>query len=339
MRTARLWIALTRPDNLVVALSIAALTRDRFASCHLIHERSGWWQHADWREFHSLFAGVHPMAKVKPVRGLFDAGRYVRELRSRQSALAALGIEGRDTIIALGSTTNLANALASAYPGVPKVLCLPAKFYADAIRPADTPGFRATTSGWLQNHFLERMAGVGRTVHRKHRRMGGDGARLERLEKELPEVFQALVLFSNSGADRPSGGRRTRVRRAVSGPGGFRSFPADGQRRKRARSVARCRLFRHALSARAEHRSASVRRDPQRLPRLSAAALRRTAAGWSTVRTRRKRASAGCLRLRGFIPEDDLEVAELYLLKNRRRDRRPCTRWRPRCRAWRSTTG
>ncbi len=318
MPAARLWIALTRPDNLVVALSVAALTRDRFASCHLVHEESAWWQHADWRKFHALFASVHPLAKVRPVRGLFDARRYVRELRSRQSALAALGIDGRDTIIVLGSTTNLANALASAYPGVPKVLCLPAKFYADASRPANTPGFRTTTSGWLQNHFLERMAGVGRTVRRKHRRMGGDGARLERLEKELPEVFQALVLFSNGGADRPFAVGERVFDAPFPGLADFVSLLPTGD----------------GESARGASRDVIFFGTPYLLvrnidPRLYAATLN------GCLDYLRRHYGSGCrliyrphpaetserrlLRLRGFIPQDDLEVAELYLLKNFRR--------------------
>ena len=113
MPSPRLWIALTRPDNLVAAWAVAAVARDRFASCHLVYEQSAWWSHAAWEEPRARFASVHPVAKVKPVRGLLDAARYVRELRRRQHVLSALGIGVRDTILALGSTLNLANALAS----------------------------------------------------------------------------------------------------------------------------------------------------------------------------------------------------------------------------------
>ena len=316
MPSSRLWIALTRPDNLVTALAVAALARDRFASCHLVHEQSAWWDHANWDERRGLFASVHPTAKVRPVRGLLDSARYVRELRGRQAALRSLGISARDTILALGSTTNLANALASAYPAVPKVLCLPAKFYADAIRPADTPGFRHTTSGWLQNRFLERLAGVGRTVRLKQRRGGGDGARLERLEKELGEVFQALVLLGNRGAGQP----RAAGARVFAAP-----FPG---------------LPDLAAVAPADEEDGTGRwRDvvffgtPFLLvrnidPRLYAATLngcldylRRHYGDACRLIYRPHPAETSerrLLRLRGFIAENDLEVAELYLLRNAR---------------------
>ena len=271
------------------------------------------------------------------MRGLFDSARYVRELRNRQSALAALGIDGRDAILALASTTNLANALASAYPAVSKVLCLPSKFYEDAIRPADTPGFRQTTSGWLQNRFLERMGGVGRTVRLKRLRMGGDGVRLERLEKELSDVFQALVLFSNDGANHlPGTGKRV-----FAAP-----FPGLAD-------------FTPLLPKEDDKNAAGFERDvvffgtPYLLvrnidPHLYAATLngcldylRRHYGANHRLIYRPHPAETSerrLLRLRGFIPEDDLEVAELYLLKNFRRMWRRCTRWHRRCRGWRLTT-
>ena len=318
MYAPRLWIALTRPDNLVAALAVAMLARERFVSCHLVYERSSWWEHAHWDEYHPLFASVHPMAKVRPVRGLLDSARYVRELRQRQAALAALGIAGGDSIIALASTTNLANALASAYPSVPKVLCLPSKFYADASRPADTPGFRQTTSGWLQNRFLERLGGVGRTVRLKHRRMGGDGVRLERLEKDLSDVFQALVLLSNAGASQaPATGGRV-----------FEA-PFPGQEDFAALLPAE-----NGEDVIATPRDVVFFGTPFLLvrnidPRLYAVTLNgcldylrrhygddyRLVYRPHPAETSERR----LLRLRGFIPEVDLEVAELYLLRNLRR--------------------
>lgn len=318
MHAPRLWIALTRPDNLVAALGVAARAEGRFASCHLVYEQSPWWEHANWDEYRPLFASAHAMAKVRPVRGLLDAPRYVRELRRRQSALAALGIVGSDSILALASTTNLANALASAYPAVPKVLCLPAKFYADAIRPADTPGFRQTTSGWLQNRFLERLGGVGRTVRLKRRRMGGDGVRLERLEKELSDVFQALVLLSNDGANHPP---------AVGGRVLEAPFPGRAD-------FAALLPMESGEDARPDQRDVIFFGTPYLLvrnidPRLYAATLngcldylRRHYGGTCRLVYRPHPAETSerrLLRLRGFIPEDDLEVAELYLLRNLRR--------------------
>ena len=311
----RLWIALTRPDNLVAALAVAALVRERFATCHLIHEKSPWWEHADWAKHRPLFAGTHATAKVKLVRGLLDSVRYVREARGRQRALAALGIDAGDTILALGSTLNLANALASAYPEVPKVLCLPEKFYADAARPANTPGFRHTTSGWLQNRLLERLAGVGKTVRLKHRRAGGDGARLERLEKDLADVFQALVLFRNGD------GRRA---------------PMDGARVFEAPFPGPAELdvlLPGRSGANGSHRTRDVIffGTPFLLvrnidPHVYAATLN------GCLDYLRRHYGATCrlvyrphpaetserrlLRLRDFVPQNDLEVAELYLMKN-----------------------
>ena len=316
MPLARLWIALTRPDGIVTALAVAALARGRFASCHLIYERSPWWEHTAWDEYRPFFASVHPTAKVPPVRGLFDSARYVGALRARQQAFAALGIGAEDTILVLGSTTNLANALASAYPRVPKVLCMPSKFYADACRPASTPGFRHTTSGWLQYHLLERLAGVGQTLRLKRRGVSGDGARLERLKKNLEEVFQALVLFSNDGVDRPA-------------QAGERVFTAPFP------DLAELQ----AMLSGAAHPPAATRQvvffgTPFLLvrnidPRLYAATLNgcldylrqhyspayRLVYRPHPAETSERR----LLRLRRFIPQDDLEVAELYLLKNSHR--------------------
>ncbi len=315
MPPPRLWIALTRPDNLVAALAIAVVARGRFASCHLVYEQSAWWDHAGWGEHRALFASLHPTAKVKPVRGLFDAARYVRELRRRQVVLAALGIDSEDTILALGGTLNLANALASAYPQVPKVLCLPEKFYADASRPADTPGFRPTTCGWLQNHFLERLAGVGRTVRLKHRRTGGDGARLERLEKDLVDVFQALVLFRNAGGREASVACGARVFEApFPGPAELDALRPRPTREDGSEGTRDVIFFGTPFLL--------VRNID---PRLYAATLngcldylRRCYGGTCRLIYRPHPAETSerrLLRLREFVPQDDLEVAELYLME------------------------
>ena len=318
MLPPRLWIALTRPDNLVAALVVATLARVRFASCHLVYERSSWWDHAGWDEHRPLFASVHPLAKVRPVRGVLDAVRYVRELRRRQSVLAALGIHARDTILALGSTINLANALASAYPGVPKVLCLPSKFYADASRPADTPGFRYTTSGWLQNRFLERMGGVGRTVRLKRRRVGGDGARLERLEKDLADVFQALVLFDNGGANHRSAARAKVFAAAFPGPAEFGALlpwqdGGNGQEPRRA-VVFFGTPFLLVRNIDPHVYAAALNRCLDYLRRHYAGTCRLIYRPHPAETSERR-----LLRLREFVPEVDLEVAELYLLRNFRR--------------------
>ena len=317
MPSPRLWIALTRPDNLVAALAVASLAPDRFASCHLVHERSPWWDHAGWDDHRFLFASVHPMAKVKPVRGVFDSARYVRELRRRQTALAALGIKVQDTILALGSTVNLANALASAYPGVPKVLCLPSKFYADAVRPADTPGFRHTTSGWLQNRFLQRMGGVGRTVRLKRRHVGGDGARLERLEKDLADVFQALVLFENGGGKHVSAGGKV-FKAPFPGPAELDALlprRGGGNGTRRQRDVIFFGTPFLLVRNLDPHRYAATLNGCLDYLRRHYAATCRLIYRPHPAETSERR----LLRLREFVPEVDLEVAELYLLKNHHR--------------------
>jgi hypothetical protein len=64
--------------------------------------------------------------------------------------------------------------------------------------------FRFTTSGWLQNRVIEPMAGVERTIHFKPRiNPGGDGVRLVRLQKEPTEVYDTVVILSNSGREMP----------------------------------------------------------------------------------------------------------------------------------------
>lgn len=309
---------MTRPDNLVAALAIASLSRNRFGSCHLVYEQSAWWESVQWDEYRFLFASVAPMAKVKPVRGLRDSARYVRELRKRQSALAALGIRASDTIVALGSTTNLANALASAYPSVPKVLCLPSKFYADAARPADTPGFRHTTSGWLQFHVLERLAGIGRTVRLKRRRAGGDGVRLERLESELSDVFQALVLFSNDGANDPAHQGSHIFDAPFPDLTDLTSLLPSDQDRPEPTEYRDVVFFGtpFLLVRNIDPRlySGTLNGCLDYLRRYYGATCRLVYRPHPAETSERR-----LLRLRGFITEVDLEVAEMYLLKNYRR--------------------
>ena len=114
-------------------------------------------------------------------RGLFDLPRFYRQLAARQAQLRALRIAPDDVIFTLAGITSLSNALASAYPGVFKVFAMPLKKYVDASLPADFRRYRHTTSSWLQNHLLEPLAGLRRTLHLKpwrstRRRRGAPGA-------------------------------------------------------------------------------------------------------------------------------------------------------------------
>ncbi len=188
------------------ALALALRARPGFSSCRLLHEDSSWWRHAHWDAYRPVFGRIDAINKVPACRGLRDLPRHFRALKARQEHLAALAIQPGDAIVCLAGITNLANALASAYPAVNKVLCVTLKKYVDASRPADFIHYRHTTSGWLQNRFLEPASGVGRTLHLKPwRSRGGDGVRLERLQASLEETFQAIVVLSQSGRELPPG--------------------------------------------------------------------------------------------------------------------------------------
>ena len=308
---SRLWVAAARPDGLVAALVVAALARQRGVLCHLVHEHTPAWGRTGWDEYRGFFAGVHPLAKVRPVRGLLDARRYVAELRRRQALLKALQIEPADTILSLGSITNLANALASAYPSVPAVLCLPAQFYADACGPVRDAGYRHTTAGWLQYRLLDRLGGIHRTLHLKRRRTGGDGARLQRLRPDLRDVFRSLVVLSNDGSGAPPGA-------------GTRVFDA------RYPGIAELALLRPP-PVQSSGRTVVFFGTPFLLvrnldPHHYAAILngcldylRRHYGGTCRLIYRPHPAETSerrLLRLRGFIPQVDLEAAELYLLRH-----------------------
>lgn len=307
----RLWVATARPDGLVTALVVAVLTKERFATCHLIHEQSPAWERADWEIYRSHFAGVHPMAKVRAVRGLLDARRYVNELRRRQRALAALHIGAHDTILCLGSTTNLANALASAYPAVAKVLCLSAQLYADACRPPYLPGFRHTTAGWFQYRLLDQLGGVHRALHLKRRYTGGDGARLQRLRKDLRDVFESIVVLSNDGCGRPPDAGPRVFDACFPGPAEL----APLQPRQDAPSgrivVFFGTPFLLVRNLDPHHYAAILNGCLDYLRRHHGARCRLVYRPHPAETSERR-----LLRLRDFVPQVDLEAAELYLLRN-----------------------
>src|SRR5204863_2926820 len=93
----------------------------------------------------------------------------------------------------------------SAHPDVYKILCVSQKAYGELTRTGDRARYRFTTSGWLQNRFVEPMAGVERTIHYKPRiNPGGDGVRLRRLQKDPDELFDVIIFMSNSGGELPA---------------------------------------------------------------------------------------------------------------------------------------
>src|SRR6266849_979685 len=94
----------------------------------------------------------------------------------------------------------------SANSDVYKILCVSQKAYGELTRTGNRASYRFTTSGWLQNRLVEPLAGVERTIHYKPRiNPGGDGVRLRRLQKDPEELFDVIVLMSNTGRELPLG--------------------------------------------------------------------------------------------------------------------------------------
>jgi len=209
IRESKLWIVISRPDRLPNALVAADALRDRFpAGIHLLREESKWWENANWREFVRDFAEVHAFPKVKTCRGLKDLPRLYRENVDRQRGVGALPIDAdNDVLLCVAGLLGLGNAALSAHPDVYKILCVSQKAYGELTRHGDRARYRFTTSGWLQNRFVEPMAGVERTIHYKPRiNPGGDGVRLRRLQKDPEEIFDVIIFMSNSGGELPARG-------------------------------------------------------------------------------------------------------------------------------------
>jgi hypothetical protein len=316
MHHSRLHIALARPDRLVEALALVLRARESFSACHLIYENSAWWNRNRLEEFRPLFGRIDAVPKVRANRGLYDLPREWRALRDRQRQLAGLGIQPGDVIVCLAAITGLANALASAYPGIPKILCVALKKYLDASREPDFRKYRHTTSGWWENHLLEPTNGLGRTLHLKPwRSCGGDGVRLERLERSLADVFEGIVVLSNHGTDLPAG----HPAHVFASP-----FP----------DLAELRPLLPALPSPAAGPPEVVffgtpfllvrNLPPAQYAEILSRCLdylRRHYAGKCRLRYRPHPAENDelrQLRLEGFELEDDGEVAELYLLRNSR---------------------
>ena len=198
-----LWIALTRPDNLVNALAVAQAGREHFAGCRLLYENSSWWRVLDWREEAAQFHRVDCVEQVAECRGLCDLPRFYRALEKRQRVLAGLKIDSGDTIVTLAGITKLSIALASAYPEMNILLCTTVQKYVDASQPVSWTRYRPTTSGFLQRWIVEPRLGLRRTVRLKPWRGGGDGVRRERPEERLEDIFKTILLLSNDGTGRP----------------------------------------------------------------------------------------------------------------------------------------
>jgi hypothetical protein len=203
----KLWIVISPPDRLPNALVAAGALRERFpGGIHLLREESKWWENARWQEFVTGFSDVYAFPKVKTCRGLKDLSRLYRENVNRQRGVGTLPIDPEnDVLLCLAGLLGLGNAALSAHPDVYKILTVSQKAYGELTRTGDRARYRFTTSGWLQNRFVEPMAGVERTIHYKPRiNPGGDGVRLRRLQKDPEEVFDVIVFMSNSGGELPA---------------------------------------------------------------------------------------------------------------------------------------
>lgn len=201
MNEPRLWISTPRPNHLVNALAAAVALRGRFRACGLIYEHSSWWDNARWERFLPVFDRVVTLRRVATCRGLRDLPRLKRELRERQESLAGMGVGPQDIFVCISSATGVSNAVASAYPGHVKIFCGTRKAYEDASRPANFKRYRFTTASALEYYYLYPRLGLLRTLRLKPwLPTGGDGARLERPERDMEEIYQALVLWSNEGA-------------------------------------------------------------------------------------------------------------------------------------------
>lgn len=204
---AKLWVILGRPVRLPNALIAVHALREFFpGGAHLLRDESQWWDRAQWQPYAKTFTDVHAFPRVKTCRGLVDLPRLYRETAGRKSAVAALRINPEaDVLLCLASVLGLANAAVSAHPDVYKILCISKSGYEGLTRQPNRFRFRFTTSSWLQNRMIEPLAGVERTISLKPRiNPGGDGVRLVRLQKEPDDVYDSVVVMSNSGREMPA---------------------------------------------------------------------------------------------------------------------------------------
>ena len=198
------WIVISRPDRLPTAIATAQALRAEFrGGVHLLREESKWWERAHWLPYAGQFDGIHAFSRVNTCRGLRDLPRLYRESAERREAIAQLLIDkGRDLIVCVGGILTISNATISAHPQVRKVLCVAEKVYRDLTRVGERTRYRFTTSGWLQNRIVEPMAGLNRTLHFKPRiNPGGDGVRVERLQKDPDSLYHRIVVMNNGGND------------------------------------------------------------------------------------------------------------------------------------------
>jgi hypothetical protein len=314
-REPKLWIILGRPVRLPNALIAVHTLRDRFpGGFHLLRDESQWWDRAQWQPYARHFADVRAFPRVKTCRGLVDLPRLYRQTAERKSAVGALPINPEtDVLLCLASVMGLANAATSAHPEVYKVLCISKSGYEGLTRCPDRMRFRFTTSGWLQNRLVEPMAGVERTLHFKPRlNPGGDGVRLVRLQKEPHQVYDTVIVLSNSGRELPSDpdGQLIAARfPSMAELPDFSKITASGpDRRRRVLFFGTPFLLIHNLPPEEyiEHLNRCLEYIRRHYPNCDL--IYRP----HPIETK----EASRLNLNGFRTEDDREAAELYFLRH-----------------------
>lgn len=239
----KLWIAITRPDRLPTALAAVQALEHRFpGGCYLLREYSAWWERANWEPYRDRFASVHSFPRIESCRGFGDLARFFQQNKQRQRKLAALPINPEtDVLLCLAGVLKISNAVASAHRDIYKVLCVPEKVYRQLTRAGGRARYRFTTSGWWQNRLVEPLAGLERTIHYKPRiNPGGDGVRIERLQKDPGEIYDTVIVMSNSGRQLPGEDPALLAARFPSMadlPGLSESTNANGEQDRRRRVI------------------------------------------------------------------------------------------------------
>ncbi|HXY60906.1 MAG TPA: hypothetical protein VEH26_04810 [Chthoniobacterales bacterium] len=207
----KLWMVAERAVRLPNALIAAETLRDRFpGGVELVHDQSNAWHDFNWGRYASYFDRVYTFPRLKTCRGVFDLPRLYRQTLDRKCAIAALPINPEtDCLLCIAGVLGLSLVAASAHSKPRKVLTISTASYERLTRIPDRKHFRFSTASWLQNRFIEPLAGLERTVQMKPRRdSSGDGARLVRLEKDPREIFDRILVSSISGRELPSGDER-----------------------------------------------------------------------------------------------------------------------------------
>ncbi len=329
----KLWIVISRPDRLPNALVAADALRERFpGGIHLIREESKWWENAKWQEFVGGFAEVHAFPKVRTCRGLKDLPRLYRENVNRQRGVGGLPIDpAQDVLLCVAGLLGLGNAALSAHPDVYKILCVSQKAYGELTRTGDRARYRFTTSGWLQNRFVEPMAGVERTIHYKPRiNPGGDGVRLRRLQRDPEDIFDVIVFMSNSGGELPARAEDQIIPSRFPSISELRDFSLQFNGGLATVSSSVGEQDRLRQSSRAEHRRVIFFGTPFLLVKNLEPTvyiehlnkcldyIRENYPGRDLVYRHHpfEKGEASKLNLEGFRVEDDREVADLYFLRH-----------------------